>query len=445
MTARLRGLPAAARAEGAAVRRLPVVLPDGDAADPGRRDVDGPVPGQAHHASGAAAGGGGAGDRRRPSRSPRRAARPTTSSARWSKRSTAWPSELAASRRELERSTDRSRAQAPRSRRAAPLHRDDPRAHRDGRRLGRRRRASSARSTTPAARLLGLGPDAVGRPAPRGLRARAIWRRWRRCFASAASRRGEPPAQEVALVRDGRELHLAAVATPLAGEVGRIEGTVLVFDDVTPLIRSQKVAAWREVARRLAHEIKNPLTPIQLSAERLRRHFGAAPPPTRALVDECTTTIVGEVESLKGLVDEFSQFARMPAPQDGADRPARAARRHAGALRRAVRRGAFRAALCRGPAARARGPRAAPARRHQPGGQRHRSDGAARPDHGRDAATIAADNVVRLVVADDGPGIPDGDRDKLFMPYLLDQAAAAAASAWPSSAASSPSTAAASR
>ena len=81
------------------------------------------------------------------------------------------------------------------------------------------------------------------------------------------------PPQEVALVRDGRELHLAAMATPLVGEGGRAEGTVLVFDDVTPLIRSQKVAAWREVARRLAHEIKNPLTPIQLSAERISRHF----------------------------------------------------------------------------------------------------------------------------------------------------------------------------
>ena len=90
---------------------------------------------------------------------------------------------------------------------------------------------------------------------------------------------------------------------------------MLVFDDVTPLIRAQKVAAWREVARRLAHEIKNPLTPIQLSAERLRRHFAATAPQTRALVDECTQTIVGEVESLKGLVDEFSQFARMPSPR----------------------------------------------------------------------------------------------------------------------------------
>ena len=126
------------------------------------------------------------------------------------------------------------------------------------------------------------------------------------------------PAQEIALARDGRELHLAAAATPLQGEDGASAGAVLVFDDVTPLIRTQRVAAWRDVARRLAHEIKNPLTPIQLCAERLRRQFSAAPPAARALVDECTTTIVGEVESLKALVDEFAQFARMPAPQGGA-------------------------------------------------------------------------------------------------------------------------------
>ena len=90
---------------------------------------------------------------------------------------------------------------------------------------------------------------------------------------------------------------------------------MLVFDDVTPLIRAQKVAAWREVARRLAHEIKNPLTPIQLSAERLRRHFGGARRRRRRSWRSAPSTIVGEVESLKGLVDEFSQFARMPAPR----------------------------------------------------------------------------------------------------------------------------------
>src|SRR5205823_8719023 len=113
----------------------------------------------------------------------------------------------------------------------------------------------------------------------------------------------------------GHEIHLAVAATALVGETGDSEGAVLVLDDVTPLIRAQKVAAWREVARRLAHEIKNPLTPIQLCAERLRRHFSGSPPAAKALVDECTETIVGEVESLKGLVDEFSQFARMPAPR----------------------------------------------------------------------------------------------------------------------------------
>src|SRR5204862_2567239 len=113
--------------------------------------------------------------------------------------------------------------------------------------------------------------------------------------------------QEITLARDGREINLATAATVLGAD-GR-EGAVLVLDDVTPLIRAQRVAAWRDVARRLAHEIKNPLTPIQLSAERMRRHFGSAPPAARALVEECTATIVTEVESLKALVDEFAQFA----------------------------------------------------------------------------------------------------------------------------------------
>src|SRR4029078_4637393 len=111
--------------------------------------------------------------------------------------------------------------------------------------------------------------------------------------ASACTR----AARDVALPREGREVHLAAAATALHGDAG----AVLVFDDVTPLVRTQRVAAWRDVARRLAHEIKTPLTPIQLCAERMRRHFGGAPEATRALVDECTATIVGEVESLKAL------------------------------------------------------------------------------------------------------------------------------------------------
>src|SRR6185436_8848407 len=167
---------------------------------------------------------------------------------------------------------------------------------------------------TAATRLLGLDRSIIGQPAQSvferpDLQPIAVW------LTGAGRGSGEPAAQEIALQREGQELHLAVVATALIGERSAPEGLVIVFDDVTPLIRSQKVAAWREVARRLAHEIKNPLTPIQLSAERLRRHFASAPAPTLAFVDECTSTIVAEVESLKGLVDEFSQFARMPAPK----------------------------------------------------------------------------------------------------------------------------------
>jgi two-component system nitrogen regulation sensor histidine kinase NtrY len=165
-----------------------------------------------------------------------------------------------------------------------------------------------------ATRLLGIDNSSSGRPVSMVLGGQEL-RPLAILIDEAFRSRTELRPQEVAITREGREMHLAVMTTPLTREGGVSEGLVVVFDDVTPLIRAQKVAAWREVARRLAHEIKNPLTPIQLCAERLRRHFSGAPEQTRQLVDECTTTIVGEVESLKGLVDEFSQFARMPAPR----------------------------------------------------------------------------------------------------------------------------------
>jgi two-component system nitrogen regulation sensor histidine kinase NtrY len=87
---------------------------------------------------------------------------------------------------------------------------------------------------------------------------------------------------------------------------------VLFFEDVSQIAKVERMEAWREVARRIAHEIKNPLTPIQLSAERLRRQLGSRPGPESALVEECTRIIIGEVEDLKTLVNEFSAFARMP-------------------------------------------------------------------------------------------------------------------------------------
>src|SRR6185503_16076146 len=174
---------------------------------------------------------------------------------------------------------------------------------------GRIRTANSA-----AARLLDIDASVAGRPAGEAFSGPEL-KPLADVIDEALRSRDDIHPRDVSLTRAGRELHLAIMATPLRREDGGSDGAVLVFDDVTPLIRTQKVAAWREVARRLAHEIKNPLTPIQLSAERLRRHFAGAPEGAKALVDECTSTIVGEVESLKGLVDEFSQFARMPAPK----------------------------------------------------------------------------------------------------------------------------------
>jgi len=84
---------------------------------------------------------------------------------------------------------------------------------------------------------------------------------------------------------------------------------------LTELIKAQKVAAWQEVARRVAHEIKNPLTPIQLSAQRLRKKFFEKAPDFDAIFNESTEVIVNEVGSLKQMVDEFSKFARLPLPQ----------------------------------------------------------------------------------------------------------------------------------
>lgn len=91
-------------------------------------------------------------------------------------------------------------------------------------------------------------------------------------------------------------------------------GVVIVFEDLSALIKAQKAAAWQEVAQRIAHEIKNPLTPIQLSAERLRKKFFEGAPDFNDIVDQATGTIVREVGGLKRMVDEFSKFARMPVP-----------------------------------------------------------------------------------------------------------------------------------
>jgi two-component system nitrogen regulation sensor histidine kinase NtrY len=217
--------------------------------------------------------------------------------------------------------------------------------------------------------------------------------------------------------RGGVTLSLLASATALRGPEGTYEGAVVVFDDLTELLKAQRLAAWREVAQRIAHEIKNPLTPIQLSAQRLRRRLSRVAGDDAQLVTECTETIIQEVDGLKRLVDEFSRFARMPAfvPRPTDVRP----------LVDAV------ATLYR------------ESHPHCTILTRHGDDVpllSIDPDHIKRAVLNLVDNAVeamssggtvtleteyiaetarvRLVVADTGPGIPTEDRDRLFLPYF---------------------------
>ena len=128
-------------------------------------------------------------------------------------------------------------------------------------------------------------------------------------------------SREIESVLSGRVIHLAVTASSL-GPRRANSGYVLVLDDLTEMLRAQKSAAWQEVARRIAHEIKNPLTPIQLSAQRLARFLDRRDAPDSAaprdseltkLVQECSRLIEREVSTLAGLVNEFSQFVRFPA------------------------------------------------------------------------------------------------------------------------------------
>ena len=127
---------------------------------------------------------------------------------------------------------------------------------------------------------------------------------------------------QVTITRGGRE---RIISVRVTGEqaASSEHGYVITLDDITELVTAQRTSAWADVARRIAHEIKNPLTPIQLSAERLRRKYGSRITEDKAVFEQCTDTIVRQVEDIRRMVDEFSRFARMPkaviADEDLAD------------------------------------------------------------------------------------------------------------------------------
>jgi len=121
--------------------------------------------------------------------------------------------------------------------------------------------------------------------------------------------------RQIRLYVEKRTLSLLVSLTVLRDERGKYLGLVGVLEDLTDIEQAQRMAAWREVARRIAHEVKNPLTPIQLSAQRLKKRYASKVGPEDGKVfEECTNMIIDQVEGLKRLVNEFSSYARMPAP-----------------------------------------------------------------------------------------------------------------------------------
>jgi two-component system nitrogen regulation sensor histidine kinase NtrY len=160
-----------------------------------------------------------------------------------------------------------------------------------------------------ALRLLGLDQaDTLGRPLVE------IVPELHNVVSAALAETGRAEHRDqVSVVRAGRERTInVRVTTEESGTAAH--GYVITLDDITDLVTAQRSAAWADIARRIAHEIKNPLTPIQLSAERLKRRFGKGIVEGREVFDQCTDTIIRQVGDIGRMVDEFSSFARMPKP-----------------------------------------------------------------------------------------------------------------------------------
>ncbi|MDX2201167.1 MAG: PAS domain-containing sensor histidine kinase [Hyphomicrobiaceae bacterium] len=128
-----------------------------------------------------------------------------------------------------------------------------------------------------------------------------------------AGQRGHAQTQLTLVIAGNERTFSARLTREVPGE--EQHGSVITFDDITELVSAQRTSAWADVARRIAHEIKNPLTPIQLSAERLRRKYGKVIQEDREVFERCTDTIIRQVGDVTRMVDEFSAFARMPKPQ----------------------------------------------------------------------------------------------------------------------------------
>ncbi len=205
------------------------------------------------------------------------------------------------------------------------------------------------------------------------------------------------------------------------------QGLVLTFDDITRLVAAQRNAAWRDVARRIAHEIKNPLTPIQLSAERLRRKYRSEITGDLETFDRCTDTIVRQVGDIGRMVDEFSAFARMPAPTFAANDPAELLREAAFAQRVADPEVTVEIAeppddltlMCDG---RIVGQALTNVLKNAAEAIAARRAGEPALEGRIHASLVASAGSIDFVIEDNGVGLPAKDRDRLIEPYVTTRA-----------------------
>jgi len=232
------------------------------------------------------------------------------------------------------------------------------------------------------------------------------------------ARRTGVASRQLELRTQNRKLHLAVTVAALEDKL--TSGFVVVLEDTSELLRAQKSAAWHEVARRVAHEIKNPLTPIALSAERITRQLDrlSLPPGATRIVHECAATISKSVESVKTLVDEFSQFARFPSAQ-----PVRSDLNEVVAEALAVFQGRLEGIAIRTSFA----PGLPPVNLDREQFQRavvNLVDNAAEAMQDSLVKNLyiatqpGAAETVELVVADSGCGVGPDDKEKLFLPYF---------------------------
>jgi two-component system nitrogen regulation sensor histidine kinase NtrY len=226
---------------------------------------------------------------------------------------------------------------------------------------------------------------------------------------------GRQVERQVDIPVGGKKISLRVSVTALKDDAGGYMGLVVAFDDLSQAMRLQKVLAWREVARRIAHEIRNPLTPIQLSTERMLKKYSVAHEGDPAFA-ESAQTILSEVGTLKHLVDEFARFARMPAPVFKEGNLAEEIRSIVDTYR-AAHPGISWEFTAEGDTA----VRFDPFQIRRAVTNLLENAAAALDGKGTVEVRCVREEelgTVRVCVADDGPGIPAADRDRLFEPYF---------------------------